>query len=395
MKILFSISGFEYGGSEIFLIRLVSELSKDADIFILNTEPEVKEPGLIKSIPSSVKLYTLPALDFFKRSKIAGFFERKFAIRYRIHKWFTQNLIRKNKIDLVVSFKYHSDAFITAALDNMDVSLIVSTRGCYSVLDKSLDHNSAHYSYFVKEIKRIFKRVDGLIWLTDENLQILKKNDVVIPRYACQIYNGFNRIASHNDHPLITKIRSTSTNSFIFGMVARGDEIKGWKELLEAFELLQQQTKVNVELVIVGDGVYLNTLKKAYVLNDKIHFAGFLSDSFDCIQGFDAAVLASRLDTMPNTIIEYLASGKAIIASKVGEIPNMLSSEHGMAGILIDLDNDKIKPELLAEKMLLLINDITYKEELENLTQKAFEKFSMEKCTAAYLHFFQKTIVIK
>lgn len=389
MNVLFSISGLEYGGSEIFLMRLTTELAKKANVFILNTLPGVENEAIRNMASTAVSIHALPNLNIVNTSSILIFFEKRFSIIYRIQKWFLQRFIRKNKIDIVVSFKYHSDAFITSALEKTAIPIVVSTRGCYSVLERMLDIHSQHFPYFIKETQRIFGRVNGLIWLAKENIQFLNRNNVSVPKQQRQIYNGFAEPENAYVHPIIAAIKKNKDTKII-GMVARGDEVKGWEELLEAFVLLQSMTNDNVQLVLVGDGPYLQTLSNKYKSNESIHFCGFLVDSYMCMLGFDIAVLASRLDTMPNTVIEYLFARKAMIVSDVGEISAMLQVDDSSAGLVLTLTNGRLNVTELAGAMLSIIEDPMLKVELEDRTSKALHKFSMEYCANAYMDFFKK-----
>jgi glycosyltransferase involved in cell wall biosynthesis len=55
----------------------------------------------------------------------------------------------------------------------------------------------------------------------------------------------------------------------------------------------------------------------------------------DLLAAMDVLVLSSRWEGMPLAVLEWMAAGKAIIASRVGGIPAII--EHGREGVLVPL----------------------------------------------------------
>lgn len=380
MRVLFSISGLEYGGTEVFLSRLANELTKEHTIYILNTLPNSADKNLVLSFNKKIRIYTF--YKWFNNLCIV-----KTGLKYRLEKLYLNKLINIKKIELVISFKYHSDALITSTLDKKSIPVIISTRGCYSVLDRALQADSDDYTYFNREVVRIFNRANGLIWLTEENKKILAKHGAVIPPNNIQIYNGYtmpkNGIA-RCAHPFKETIN--------IGMVARGDEIKGWDELINAYMRFKETTNIVTQLTLVGEGDHLNKLAKQYKHIKDIVFTGFTATPEEYIKDFDIAVLPSRFDTMPNAIIEYLAHEKAIIASNVGEIPRMLDYCGNSAGILIDIENGISSIPALTQALKELVNNTDFRQELQQGAKNAFKKFNMEHCALQYSQFFKNIV---
>ena len=81
----------------------------------------------------------------------------------------------------------------------------------------------------------------------------------------------------------------------------------------------------------------------------------------------DVFVLPSYYEGMPMSIIEAMRSGKAIISTKVGAIPDMI--EAGVSGILINPGS----PDEIADSILTLKGDIPLREKLSSQARKAFE----------------------
>src|SRR5207249_1590314 len=55
------------------------------------------------------------------------------------------------------------------------------------------------------------------------------------------------------------------------------------------------------------------------------------------LAGLDVAVLPSRSEAMSNSLLEYMAAARPIVATRVGAAPQLI--EHGTHGLLVPPDN--------------------------------------------------------
>ncbi len=128
--------------------------------------------------------------------------------------------------------------------------------------------------------------------------------------------------------------------------------------------------------MIAGDGYQAGELKKLgqrLNLNGKLIFAGaiphelvpqYIAAADVCLACFEENEVT--LCKSPLKIVEYMASGKAIVASNVGEVPRMLKR----AGILTppgDVNS-------LADGILKILQDPVLKNNLEKLARERAEK---------------------
>src|SRR4029079_18513602 len=105
--------------------------------------------------------------------------------------------------------------------------------------------------------------------------------------------------------------------------------------LLDAFARVSEGLASGY-LVYVGDGPERENLKRRaaeMALSARVIFAGFRLDMSDVYRALDVVVLASNAEGSPMSIIEAMATGKAIIATSVGGVPEQLAN--GDCGILI------------------------------------------------------------
>jgi glycosyltransferase involved in cell wall biosynthesis len=117
--------------------------------------------------------------------------------------------------------------------------------------------------------------------------------------------------------------------------VARLLERKGIQHLLEA---IAKPVPLEVTLKIVGTGSYEDSLRRQVVelgLADRVEFAGFVhSDELPThYQEADVFVLPSQIESFGLVFAEAMASGLAVIATRIGGIPELIRS--GTEGILV------------------------------------------------------------
>ena len=77
-------------------------------------------------------------------------------------------------------------------------------------------------------------------------------------------------------------------------------------------------------------------IKKTKELDSKVkfHFVGLVDHVHDYISSYDLLVLPSRADGRPLVVLEALALGVPVIASKVGALPELISD--GENGFLVE-----------------------------------------------------------
>ncbi|MBO0696027.1 MAG: glycosyltransferase family 4 protein [Verrucomicrobia bacterium] len=133
---------------------------------------------------------------------------------------------------------------------------------------------------------------------------------------------------------------------------------KGQLILVEAVPIVLAE-QPDARFVIVGQGTGIlkrginvrNAIDRAK-LADKVIMAGYRWDTPDVYAACDMIVIASlRTEASPIVLREAFASGRPVIATKVGDIPEII--EHGQNGLLIDPGNS----QALAAAILEFIRD--------------------------------------
>jgi glycosyltransferase involved in cell wall biosynthesis len=151
--------------------------------------------------------------------------------------------------------------------------------------------------------------------------------------------------------PEFRYVKNKEKENFVFLNIASLDDNKNHFLLLNSFKILTEQFP-NVELRIGGNGILETELKmhaKKLELKN-VKFLGFLDRNQvkDEFINSDAFVLSSVVETFGVVVIESLAIGRPVIATKCGGPEFMVNSNNG---ILVE-SNDISKLALAMRKMV-------------------------------------------
>ena len=92
---------------------------------------------------------------------------------------------------------------------------------------------------------------------------------------------------------------------------------------------------------------------------------------------------------MPLVLIEFMAQGKPIISTNVGEIKYMVQDNIGSAGIVLELVDDKINMKEFEKSIIQLYEEKKKIEECSNNSKRLFENFKMDKMIHKYARIYK------
>ena len=121
----------------------------------------------------------------------------------------------------------------------------------------------------------------------------------------------------------------------VLGTVARFDPVKGLEVLLEAVTRLP-----GAALVLIGDGPEAGGLRaraRRLGIQARVVFAGARPDASRWFAALDAYVSASRGEGLPLALVEAMAAGLPVVASRVPGHTDTV--EHGKTGTLVPVDD--------------------------------------------------------
>ena len=190
----------------------------------------------------------------------------------------------------------------------------------------------------------------------------IREKSVIIPNPYIAIDNVVHREREKN---------------YIATAAARFEYKKGIDILIQAFSIFVEHFP-DYKLVIIGDGAlkhdYIN-LSKKLCIEDKIIFTGKKKNVIKEIIDCKFFVLPSRLEGIPNMLMEVMGAGIPAIASDCHPGGPRMLTDNGNAGLLFKTE-DYID---LANKMELLIKDDELRHKIGKLEKNRMKEFAPDK----------------
>lgn len=176
------------------------------------------------------------------------------------------------------------------------------------------------------------------------------------------------------------------------GAVANLRPVKRLDLLIEAIAALRTQFP-QVRLALAGNGPERERLQQLAAdrgILDATEFVGAVSDVPAFLSTIDIAVLCSDSEGMSNAILEYMAAGRAIVATRVGANERLLRNETD--GLLIPSGS----PEALAQAISRLLADPAMACDLGvSARRRAREEFSREASCRRFETFYEELTIKK
>jgi len=215
-----------------------------------------------------------------------------------------------------------------------------------------------------------------------------------VARGAVQtIYSGLQlpTTAATVDRTALCRALGLSADAVLLGTVAHLFPRKGYDVMLQALPRIIQDIAA-VHYVIVGSGEdsyerQLKTLAARLGITDHVHFVGFQEDVTPFLSALSLYVHPARMEGFGIAVVEALAAGKAVVATKVGGLPEVV--EHGRTGLLVAGDH----PEELGTAILSLLHDDARRKAMgERAAQAARERFDLTASVAALERLYLKVL---
>lgn len=203
------------------------------------------------------------------------------------------------------------------------------------------------------------------------------------------IYNGFSFTRSENlVESKVMRQRLAIETPLVVGMVASFSRFKDYPVYYKAAEQLLSERK-DITFLAVGDFTDSDASLAGVSpeLRSYFRFLGRRSDAESLINCMDVCVLATFTEGISNSIMEYMALGKPVVATDGGGTKEIV--EDGKTGYLVQAG----QPAELADKMRILLNDPGKRAEMGKTGQeKVKAQFLLTTMVERYIGLYNKLI---
>lgn len=234
----------------------------------------------------------------------------------------------------------------------------------------------------------ILKNVDFFIAMTDEIKEALLRDGFkeekvrMIPNWVDT--NKFCPIAPAMKSSLRKKLGFNESLSVLFVgrlVYRKGADliIRAWKEVI-----LANPSSV---LMIAGTGIEQDNLKslaREMGIEKDVLFLGHINNADEYLKAVDIFVFPSRQEGMPTILLDAMACGLPVIASKIGGVVDVV--EDGKAGILFEYED----VSGLSTALSGLIRDKETRDRLGvEARKKITEKYSIDRVADDYIKLYK------
>lgn len=225
----------------------------------------------------------------------------------------------KHKPDVVHTHLFTADSWgrLAAAITRTPViySTVHSTNSWKNWLHRTIDRILARFSTKV-------------IACSGEVAKVLTEKDHIPSTRIKTIMNGISltRFDSINTVDLIKEF-DISPKAISIAMVGRLHPAKGHQDILQVMEYFLREN-VSCSLIIIGSGELqkdIQTQIQKRRLEQVVTLAGQRNDVLQILSAVDIFVMPSRWEGLPMALLEAMALGKAVIATAVGGIPEVIN----------------------------------------------------------------------
>jgi glycosyltransferase involved in cell wall biosynthesis len=367
MKVLHLISSSGYYGAESMLITLVTHLRRlhcDVHLCVLENQRNSRNEILAAARQAGVETELIPChgrLDL----KVPGALRR---------------LLDANNADVMHTHGYKSDIYGYVAARSTGIPL-VST--CHGWTAASIAVRM--YSALDKFVLRAFNRVVGVSAPVAAELV-----EAGVPASSVVVIHNGVRLSPGPARSRATSLPPENGRGAVVAMVGRIVPQKGVGPFLHAAsDVLKHFPRT--EFLVAGEGPARERYEAeacALGISNKVRFTGYLRDITSLYAAIDIMALPSLTEGLPMAILEAMAAEKAVVASRVGAIPDVITDRE--TGLLVEPGD----ATGLARALCNLISDGRLRARLAQDGRALIEKsFSAEKMARSYLRLYETMIV--
>jgi glycosyltransferase involved in cell wall biosynthesis len=370
--VLFVITSSDVGGSETMLREIVLRLDRrDFDPVVCSLRPCGRIAAEISAAGTPVLTLSMSKRPRM-REMIAGVFK---LARY----------LDQFDIDLVQSLLYRANtlAGLAARFARRRPVVVAGQRSLYPL-------GGWRATFAARCTRPLFDRI---VAVSAAVCRQLVQSERVAPDRIVIIENGVDtaRYAVTRSEGARAQL-GFGPGTILVGGVGRLSPEKGFGHLVDSLALARGRG-IPMSLALAGDGPERGNLERqaqALGLDGHARFLGVRHDLRPLYAAIDVFALPSLEEGSPNALLEAMGSGRAVVASRVGGVPEII--EEGRSGLLVEAGSTAS----FADALTRLATDPALRQQLgREAARRVRDRFdisqAVKKHAALYLELLNRT----
>jgi len=327
VPVLHLIDSFRQGGSESQALNLYLEMKRSRRF-------DVKLACLDRSGPLLLKLHP-EERERFPEFKLTSFYDTQMARQlYRF-----VGLLRKNRIGVVHTHDFYTNIFgmLGAKLAEVPVRVASRREGPKRPRIKRLVERMA------------YKASHAVI----ANCDCIRRDLIAEGVAAEKVVTVYNGVSIDALPPPNMPFAYRKSKRGVVTIVANLRPVKDHATFLRAAKRVVERCH-DASFVLAGDGELrprLGEMASALGIGDRVRFIGRCDDVASLLDRSEVCVLSSSSEGFSNSVLEYMAAGRPVVATRVGGIEEAISD--GFNGFLVDVGDDV----RMADRIALLLEN--------------------------------------
>lgn len=258
--------------------------------------------------------------------------------------------LRRDPVDIIHAHKIGSNCWGAVLSRLLHVPVFVAHEHTWSF------EGQPHRRFLDREL--IARSAAAFVAVSRADARRMVEIERIPPEKVRFIANGIPDPPGTNGSSDIRRDLGIDPQAPLVGAVATLRPQKALDVLVRATALIVAELP-DAKVIVVGGGdeagapeeERLRALIASEGLEDSFILAGRRSDVPDVLEALDLAVLSSDYEGSPLSVMEYMAAGRAVVATSVGGVPDLV--EDGVTGFLVEPQD----PAALADRVLGLLRD--------------------------------------
>jgi glycosyltransferase involved in cell wall biosynthesis len=315
IRVAFAIDNLQVGGTELNAVRTAERLDRDRFQLMLISAQEDGPLGQ-RYRDAGVPIHAFPIPNLY------GLAAMRQGMRIA-------RMLRSERVDILHAHDLYSSIFTVGWARVAGVRATIASRRWWEEIPRAGHKFASRAAYRIAT--RVLVNSPGIAQLVHSRDGVDRSRIVTVPNFVDD--DAFVPLSETARHALRAELGIDGA-AIILGCIANLLPVKEHEVLLRTFAAVRERHP-RVHLVLVGEGSCRSdaeALARSLGISEAVSFAGRRPQTPNLHGLFDVSLLTSRSEGFPNTLVEAMAAGRPVVATRVGGVSDAV--EDGVTGFL-------------------------------------------------------------